>query len=146
MASNEGALDLASQCDRAQKTLEVLIQPLTLQRGKLRLGEMALPAHHQLGAKPDPDPRLLAHRPRSGQAPPAGPELATWASSCVSVPLPAETSSGGREGVLCEPLKSETRKELRRNLKQDELTVFWPQGSRGLAGLCAGAGIPGQRL
>ena len=51
-----------------------------------------------------------------------------------------------RGKVLCEPLKSETGKEVTRNLKQGELTVFWPRGSRGLAGLRPRAGSPGQRL
>lgn len=43
-------------------------------------------------------------------------------------------AEGGRE-VLCELLKSENRKEVSRNLKQDKLITLWPKGSCGLAGL-----------
>lgn len=87
--------------------------------------------------------------PLGGRSKAPGSQTWVWSTPCLPAqstllgelisqtvfPRGEQLTEGGRE-VLCELLKSETRKEVSRHLKQDKLMiVLWPKGSCGLAGL-----------
>lgn len=92
---------------------------------------------HPWRAELDTDPRFLALRPGCGPLPVCPPARSSLLGEFISQTMfpHGELLAGGGREVLCELLKSENRKEVSRNLKQDKLITLWPKGSCGLAGL-----------